>query len=497
MKQLLADFEDRANRLNEILDAAIDATSNIPARYRQWTTSLGSDVNAVMARSRTILDFARGLSTAPSDRFVLAPASRLIAVRDSLDTVIAQTANFNEQMRNVVNWGGAISTDQVTLTAGNGNNVQVRQLLDNIWNAQDATLDAYLLVAPAIYPRGIGKFAAASRKLEEAATNAQELLRNLTEQSADINTAMEAIGGRVSEAEAAANEAQKQLADVENRRNLVDDQAHTISAVLATVDELRNRAGVLQGQVDEFEPKLAGFDENLSSRETAHSESLTKLAAVTAGMTTARDDLANIIKDAKDVLGQATIAGLSKEYSNQAKAVDDQLGWARWGYYFAIAFLLLSVLAAIGLISLGPASPIKPMPEWKENMPTGAYVVQLLGNLASRVLVILPAGLLAAFTSTRHSALFRLREEYNHKKGLAASINGFKEQAPAFADPMTAAVFQELLKNPALAIDGEADHSPNGYLSRLLQPKVREALAAMLAERDGLKGDGEDGREKK
>lgn len=481
MEQLLVEFEERANLLNEAIDGAIDALAGIPARYRVWTSSTGWDADAILARSRLIVDLARGLASSPKDRLMFAPTSRLIAVRDTADNIIAQTNNLAEQLRNIASWGGATSSDKAVLSAANGNTVQARQLLDNLWSAQDSTLDAYLLVAPAIFPRGLGKFAAASRKVEEAAVSANEMLNDLTGKAVALAATIEAVQARTGEADNGAEEVQRLLNEVEGRRKGTEEQAASIAAALATVEEFRSRAAVLRGQVDELEPKLMSFDENLASREKAHTDSLGKLSAATEGMTTARTELAQIIQDAKDVLGQATVAGLSREYANQATAINGQLTKARWAYYLSVGLLVLSVMLALGLLPFWIASPLRPIPEWRLGTPTGAYVVQLLGALGSRILVILPAGLLAAFASTRHAALFRLREEYNHKKGLAASIDGFKAQAPDYAEAMAAAVFQELVKNPALAIDGNADHSPNGYLAKILEPRVREALATMLA----------------
>ena len=434
-----------------------------------------------MTRSAAIAGLASAIAKNTKEKILLVPAGRLIALRDNLNNVVQQTANFNEQMRAIVSSGGVMSADEAMATGGHGNTVQVRQLLDNIWNSQDGTLEARIAIASALSPRAIGGFTAAAKVLSEKATEAGDLVERLKADIAALSGTVSAVAEQAGSAADASHEIGRLQSEIEIRRRTIDENANAISAALATVSELSSRAAVLEAQVSEFEPKLKAFDENITAREKSHAEAMININAATASLRRTETALKEITQQAKDVLGAATVAGLSKEYANQATAVDDQLSYARWAYYFSVALLVLSVMMALGLLPSWVASPMRPMPDWHFGTPTGAYVVQLLGALGSRVLVILPAGLLAAFSSTRHAALFRLREEYNHKKGLAASIDGFKAQAPEYAEAMTAAVFQELVKNPALAIDGQVDHSPNGYLAKILEPRVREALAAMLA----------------
>lgn len=434
-----------------------------------------------MTRSVAIAGLADAISKNTKEKILLVPAARLAALRDSLSNVVQQTANFNEQLGGFVKTGGIVSADDEIATGANGSTVQVRQLLNNIWNTQDSALEARLAISSAISPRALGGFSAASKVLTEKAAEAGELLERLRADSAVLAATVSTVSAQATEAASASQEVGRLQGEIETRRRTIDENASAISAALATVNELSARAAVLEAQVSEFEPKLSAFDESITSRETSHAATMSKLAAATSSLTLTETALKEITQQAKDVLGEATVAGLSKEYANQATTVDGQLTKSRHAYYISVGLLVLSVMMALGLLPSWAASPMKPIPEWTFGTPTGAYVVQLLGALGSRILVILPAGLLAAFASTRHSALFRLREEYNHKKGLAASIDGFKAQAPDYAEAMAAAVFQELVKNPALAIDGKADHSPNGYLAKILEPRVREALAAMVA----------------
>src|SRR5690606_705920 len=98
-----------------------------------------------------------------------------------------------------------------------------------------------------------------------------------------------------------------------------------------------------------------------------------------------------------------------------------QLSNARFWYYISIVALFLSVATALNILHpLGIGLPA--LPSFAPDTPTGTIAVQALSALGSRVLLILPALLLAGFAARRHSALFRLREEYSHKYTMAASV---------------------------------------------------------------------------
>ena len=165
-----------------------------------------------------------------------------------------------------------------------------------------------------------------------------------------------------------------------------------------------------------------------------------------------------------------------------------QLFWARCAFYLSVALLLISVLLALNITNLWGLiiRDLPPIPLISSNTPAGALAVQTLAALGSRALVVLPALLLAGFSSHRHSTLFRLREEYSHKEALAVSVQGFKEQAPTYQEPIAAAVFQELLQNPATSMNKVSSTSqPNGFIQKLIAPSIEKAFKNMFEQRDG------------
>jgi len=167
-------------------------------------------------------------------------------------------------------------------------------------------------------------------------------------------------------------------------------------------------------------------------------------------------------------------------YRTTANAVDGQLKKASLGYYLSIGFLVISVLVALNILSFfGLVKGLPPLPLITEATPAGTAAIQIFAGLGSRLLVILPALLLARFAGHRHSILFRLREEYNHKYAIASSVHGFKVQAPGFEEPIAAAVFQELLFNPTAAMDSKAIKKENGFLARIIEPQVKAAIERM------------------
>jgi hypothetical protein len=73
---------------------------------------------------------------------------------------------------------------------------------------------------------------------------------------------------------------------------------------------------------------------------------------------------------------------------------------------------------------------------------------QYLGQVFTRLIVLVPAAWLLRVITGRYNSLFKLREHYAHKYAIAASVEGFKHQAPGYEGDIAAATYAELIYNP-------------------------------------------------
>jgi len=251
-----------------------------------------------------------------------------------------------------------------------------------------------------------------------------------------------------------------------------------VTASAASIEEIRSQAATLEAAVTNYQATFDAFQKQLNKREETVRKGDQSVTDLENELRTKEGQIVGLIKKAEEMLGGATTAGLSSAYKTQADAFDTQLTNARRWYYGSIALLFLSVMAALDFLSvLGIQTGLPHVLVTSPNEATGTVAVQALAAIGIRALFILPALLLAGFTAHRHTGLFRLREEYKHKYTAAASVQGFKLQAPAYDESIAAAVFAELLKNPASAIeDKKPTKSRNGFLDRLILPRVDAAL---------------------
>ena len=101
-----------------------------------------------------------------------------------------------------------------------------------------------------------------------------------------------------------------------------------------------------------------------------------------------------------------------------------------------------------------------------------------------RTLTFLLAPLtLLIFAARRYTEIFRMKELYTYKYTVAASLPGFKLEAPDYAQAITASAFKELLFNPGIAAgkpeDDTTENKGNTFLQRLIEPVVQRAMNKM------------------
>jgi hypothetical protein len=78
-----------------------------------------------------------------------------------------------------------------------------------------------------------------------------------------------------------------------------------------------------------------------------------------------------------------------------------------------------------------------------------------------------------------------MKAHYTYKFTVAASLPGFKVEAPTYAEAITAAAFQELLFNPGETVgrpeDETGEKTGNTFLERLIEPAVKNLMNKMGA----------------
>jgi hypothetical protein len=482
MKEVLNEVISQAEELSTATSELIAKMKDIPLDALNWPPLV--PFIELVSRVFNLSSLSKELARITPDRFVLAPSSRVVSLRDQLAGLLQSIRALSDNMGSIPSWGGVSQFDPATglLHMVNGHNVNLGALIGELQSRYDSSLEPYLVVASAVQPRNIGTFGAASKTVVEKAAEVGKLSDNLEQiiaQWKDFRQKAETEQATLTGLE---SESQRILAEVEKARRTVEENAAKVGVAVSSVEEIRAQASALESVVSGYQATFDAFQKQLEGRKKDIDSGRQALGHLTTNLATKEKQIDALVKKAEEMLGGATTAGLATAYKSQADGVNDQLGNARAWYYGSIVMLAVSVAAALNLFnSWGIALP--PLPTFSDSTPTGNIAVQALSSLGSRALLILPALLLAGFTAHRHSALFRLREEYSHKYTSAASVQGFKIQAPDYKDAIAAAVFAELLKNPAQSLDSDKKGGKalevgriNGFLDSLITPRVEEAL---------------------
>ena len=229
----------------------------------------------------------------------------------------------------------------------------------------------------------------------------------------------------------------------------------------------------------------AGQDKLLAEKTTAHdqllSKSLTDHQKIVSDLGAAQKEVDRLLARSREVLGEATVSGLSDSFAREMKATGIQLRWIRILFYFSVA----SLAAAAGIVLNafpwleGYVHVVKFEPP--ANADPIAIGVFYLGNFVSKLTFLLPPLILMLFAGRRYTEVFRLKTQYTYKYAVAASLPGFKIEAPNFADAITALAFKELLFNPGEKVDAPEDKSSEAsggstFIQRLIEPIVKRAM---------------------
>jgi hypothetical protein len=194
--------------------------------------------------------------------------------------------------------------------------------------------------------------------------------------------------------------------------------------------------------------------------ETRASQAIEKLE----GQGTRVDGL---ISDAEKMVSGATVAGLAKAFSDEKAFLESRMRTTFWGFLVGIALL--------GLFSIGLAAYVLhiPITIYGYHLSDGpalgqaGYEITVAGVL-SRAIVLIGPFWLTQFSARRYRSLFDLRQQYSHKYNMAFSMEGFKTQAPQYAENIAAWVFTIVAANPIQQrAGGPMDESPSMSLSDL------------------------------
>lgn len=481
MKALLEPIAAAVSQLETKLTTLLKMSAKFPTEYQRYTAAVPFTVAELDVRVSTLASLASGLVNTPVDKFSLVPTTRLIALAENFRSVDAAVDEIINLVVQLESYGGPQQFEPTSgsFIAVNGQQVHVGQALGRMASAIDAALENYVVIAGVIRPRSIGTFTSAAQILSENASQSEVLINDLKQQSASYSQLTTELKSAVDASGSSTAEVSRILAEIEKLRSTSEENESKIRAALATIEETRDAAGTLQTEVVAYETSFRSFQNTLDTRMKQLESGDAELIRITNGFTDQQAAVDQIIENANTMLGSATVAGLSTHYDTRYEKLDTQVRNAKWSFYGSLAFLMFSVILVLNLFHWDGLYLPELFPGVASDTPTGAIAVRALSAFGARALVILPALLLAGFAAKRHASLFRLREEYNHKFTAAASVNGFKAQAPNYAEQIAGAVFQELLINPANTMDDKRPGRRNGFIEKIIGPTVDAAFKEM------------------
>jgi hypothetical protein len=397
----------------------------------------------------------------------LIPLTQVAQFRTSLEQLSSQINSATAALDQLAANGNiaTIPEDYGVLTATNGQATwNLVKWSRGVSNQVDAALLAWLPIAASrkVFPKVTsGAFLAEhERQIERNRADADTLRGAI----ASAQESLRALGASKTAAENSAAHAEVGRNEAEKLRQVINEYAAETAQKVASVRELTGQAETLAGTVQSYQSQFDQFQKALESREKRITEGETQHAAMIERLRLREAEVERLNSTAEEMLTGATVAGLASTFGNARDALTKEVRLARYGFYGSILVLGLSALPlAVYVIpgltlagvfgDAGDASDFEP------------------GQVLMRFVLLIPALWLAKFTAARHAALFRLREHYAYKYSIAASVEGFKKQAPEFKEGIAAAAFHELTFNPANRMEerSSAEEHPNPIMDWFLR----------------------------
>jgi flagellar biosynthesis chaperone FliJ len=298
-----------------------------------------------------------------------------------------------------------------------------------------------------------------------------------------ISNSRDAVDKINSEAKVAYGEIDASKTKAVDSIKKIEEVTAKSAELITTVNAAITSAGTLNQQVTAYQQTFTDFQNKLDGQKQQIEKGQKDWTSMLAEVKKTHDEVSRLQERSREVLGEATMSGLSENFAREMKSARWGVLRAQFAFYFAIVFLLLSAGIVLN------AFPALERQGWVHgvvfNPPAGVdnwtLSVLYLGNIISKAIFLAPAVLFLAFTARRYGEVFQLKKLYTYKYTIASSLPGFKIEAPDYAEAITAMAFEKLLVNTDEHSDKEAKNPEGGstFLQKIIEPAVKKIIDKM------------------
>ena len=247
--------------------------------------------------------------------------------------------------------------------------------------------------------------------------------------------------------------------------------AAVAASKLEDLNKITSQGEALYTRLTSFDATLVETQRRIVTIEESASRTL-------QDFTDQKDAVDKLVIEADAMVSGATSAGLAKAFADERDSLDGGMKSAFIGFSIGIGLLAaMTVILAAYVLQI----PISIMGFHISGPKPGSAAFEVtIAGVISRSIILLAPFWLTLFSARRYRSLFDLRQQYSHKYNMAFSVDGFKKQAPKYADDITAWVFSIVAANPVVPRPGAGMDTPPSTSVKDILDGVGEQLGKVF-----------------
>lgn len=435
----------------------------------------GQELRWFNERALAVCNLIKSLKKIEMDTAASVPLTymnQLEQASQQLKDTILETANSVEQVQD--NGVASLDPSNWEVVAKETNvNFNFASRLQIFQSHTEALLTSFYQVSSIVGSRKFDTFEEAVREISKKAESARKSVDEISKAKKSAKGDASVTSKQKDQSTEVLSEVSIVLGKAQEALSKIEEINQSSQSKFEEVSEISNNAGSLKPKVDEYETEFQAFQQSLDSRNAAFEKLRGNVEALYSVLKEKDEQIGDAIQHAEEMLQMATNAGLAGTFKASLSELDRKLKRAQGVFYFSIFILFLSALPLASYLFLPLVTGFFD-PQTVEasdatkgiwGFLTSSFNENNLSLSATIALSLLaaPAIWLTKFSAARHHQLFQLKEDYHYKYSLAMAVDGFKRQAPDYAEAIAAETFSRLLFNPADRLEGKG--SSDGHPS--------------------------------